>query len=301
MRSNQSHCARLVLGSAFLFVSALTAFATDDIYTQFGLDLGWAGRTHRWAIYTYGGGAAGSPFTSLDVSANATLVDQVRGDVALAGAYANLSVSGYGSITGDRYEQATDTETIRDRAVLTGTRYRDTTTGTNLNGGVTSLRNVSAKAAALKATDSRTSIVLSATNLTLNSTGKYVMNLTNVVLSKGASLTLNGTAGSAFVINVSNNFNLTGASKILLAGSITPSDVLFNVTGNNAGTSGALPFSVTGGSHFSGTLLAYNATVKGTQRDFTISDSADFDGQLIANSAKISGQARVRKRPKGSE
>lgn len=302
MNSSPSHHPiRLTLGAVLLLASTLSAWATDDIYKQFGLDLGYAGRTHRWSIYTYGAGTAKSPLTTLDISANGPTTDQVRGDVALAGAYSNLTISGYGSITGDRYEQPTSTETTSGHVLLTGSRYRDSATGSKLSAGVTSLENASMKAAALRATDSRQNIVLSASNLTLNSTGKYVMNLTDLVLSKGATLTLNGTSGSAFVINVSNNFNLGGASKIVLRGSLTPSDVLFNVIGNNEGAKGALPFAVTGGSQFSGTLLSYNSASKGKQRGFEISGSSDFDGQLIANAAKISGQAKVRKRPKGSE
>jgi hypothetical protein len=103
---------------------------------------------------------------------------------------------------------------------------------------------------------------------------------------------LNGVDGSAFVINVRNNFNISGGSSVILTGGLTPSDVLFNVIGNNAGKKGALPFEISGGSHFSGTLLAYNSASKSGQRAYLITGSSAFDGELIAHSAKVSGQAR---------
>src|ERR1700736_6058951 len=81
---------------------------TDGFYKKFGLDLGYAGRTHRWAIFTYGSGTSSSLFTALDVSSPTSTTQsgfQIMGDVALAGAYSNLRVSGYGSLSGDRYLQ----------------------------------------------------------------------------------------------------------------------------------------------------------------------------------------------------
>src|ERR1700730_8103477 len=73
----------------------------DGIYKKFNLDLGNAGRTHRWAIFTYGSGTSSSPFTALDVSSPTSTTPgfQIMGDIALAGAYSNLRVSGYGSVS----------------------------------------------------------------------------------------------------------------------------------------------------------------------------------------------------------
>ena len=58
---------RIIFASLFLCLfAALPAFATDGIYTQFGLDLGYAGRIGytgpEWAIYVYGAGTASNPF-----------------------------------------------------------------------------------------------------------------------------------------------------------------------------------------------------------------------------------------------
>src|SRR5947208_16917181 len=58
-RSSLANSIRIVFASLFLCLfGALPAFATDGIYNQFGLDLGYAGRigymggtTPEWAIY----------------------------------------------------------------------------------------------------------------------------------------------------------------------------------------------------------------------------------------------------------
>src|SRR2546423_12308204 len=106
---------------SLLLVCALPAFATDGIFTQFGLDLGYAGRigymggtTPEWAIYVYGAGTSSSRFNALDISSPPNATDlQVDGDIALAGVYSRLTVSGHTSISGgDRFEQMTSTESI---------------------------------------------------------------------------------------------------------------------------------------------------------------------------------------------
>jgi hypothetical protein len=123
--------------------------------------------------------------------------------------------------------------------------------------------------------------------------GKYVMKLGNFVLNN-STLTLNGVAGSAFIINVSNNFSLANGSKIVLTGGLTPSDVLFNVTGSS-GT-----FSIASGSLFQGTLLAYNST-SSIQRTLTISGANTLtNGELIANKVVVNDGAHVKKPKKMS-
>jgi hypothetical protein len=77
-----------------------------------------------------------------------------------------------------------------------------------------------------------------------------VLNLTDLKLSNGEILTLTGTAGQEFIINISGDFKLNAdatGGKILLAGGLTTSDVVFNITGTGAdvatsgGSSGGLP------------------------------------------------------------
>jgi Ice-binding-like len=271
----------------------------DGIYKKFNLDLGYAGRTHRWSIFTYGAGTSSSPFTALDVSgSDKKTVSIVESDVALAGVYSRLNVSNYGIVNGDRYEQTTSSETKSGNGAINGSRISNASTNSLLNGGVTSLKNVSNSAFGLAVTSgSPTNISLSGGSMTINNNpfgGKYVMKLTNFVLDNKSTLTLNGAAGSAFIINVSNNFSLANQSKIVLTGGLTPSDVLFNVRGSS-GT-----FSIASGSLFQGTLLAYNST-SSTQRTLTVSGKNTLaNGELIANKVIVSNGAHVKKPKKMS-
>jgi hypothetical protein len=268
----------------------------DGIFKKFNLDLGFAGRTHRWSIYTYGAGTSSSPFTALDVSGSSNkIVSDVDGDVALAGSYSRLNVSNYGDVGGDRYEQTTSSETKSGNGFIGGSRVSNAST--NLNGGVASLKNVSDTAFGLAATVGTMNINLSGSSMTINNNpfgGKYVLKLTNFVLDNKSTLTLNGAAGSAFVINVSNNFSLANQSRIVLTGGLTPSDVLFNVRGS----SGTL--SIASGSLFQGTLLAYNKS-SSAQRTLTVSGSNTLaNGELIANKVIVSKGADVKKPKKKS-
>jgi Ice-binding-like len=301
-RSSLANSIRIVFASLFLCLfGALPAFATDGIYTKFGLDLGYAGRigymggtTPEWAIYVYGAGTSSSRFNALDISAppNATGL-QVDGDIALAGVYSTLTVSGHTSISGgDRFEQTTSTESISSTGTITGSRFSSSTINSQLNSGVTSLKNVSIAAAGLTATaGSPTSINLQGQNLAISNnpfSGKYVMNLSNFVLGGGSTLTLNGAAGSAFVLNITGKFDIGGGSKVLLTGGLTVSDVLFNVRGSNS------TFSIGGDSVFNGTLLAYNSS--GAQRTLQISGhNTQINGELLANKIILQSGAHVKK------
>ena len=86
-----------------------------------------------------------------------------------------------------------------------------------------------------------------------------VYSATDVHLGNGVQLTINGAAGSTFVLNDSGDFDFSGAI-ILLTGGITPGDVLFNVTGTGPGVTVAKSNAV-----FQGTLLAVS-------RDITLLD-----------------------------
>src|SRR5690348_12444961 len=94
----------------------------DGIFKKFNLDLGFAGRTHRWSIFTYGAGTSSSPCTALDVSGSKNNVSDVDSDVALAGSNSRLNVSNYGDVSGDRYEQTTSSETKSGNGFIGGSR-----------------------------------------------------------------------------------------------------------------------------------------------------------------------------------
>lgn len=272
----------------------------DGIYKKFNLDLSYAGRTHRWAIFTYGAGTSSSPFTALDVTGTSSSAkSEVDGDIALAGAYSKLNAGNWGRVDGDRYEQTTSTEAHPGNGFIGGSRFASSSINSSLNNGITALKKVSTTAAGLTATSgSPTTLSLSATSKTFSNNpfgGKYVMKLTNFVLDNHSTLTLNGAAGSAFVINVSGNFSLANGSKIVLTGGLTASDVLFNVTG------GSGTFSITGDSIFNGTLLAYNSVANGAQRTLTVGGAhTEVNGEVIANKVVITGGAKVKKPKKQS-
>src|SRR5438270_10810346 len=308
-RPSLANSIRFVFTSLFLCLfAALPAFATDGIYTQFGLDLGYAGRigylggtTPEWAIYVYGAGTASSRFNALNISSPPDGTGlQLDGDIALAGVHSTLTVSGHSSISGgDRFEQTTSTESINSTGTITGSRVSSSNINSQLNGGVTSLKNVSIAAAGLIATagsPASLNIGKNQSRIFDNTAfgGKYVMNLSSFVMgggntnANGGTLTLKGAAGSAFVLNISGAFSLGGNARILLTGGLTVSDVLFNITGSNS------TFSIGGDALFNGTLLAYNSS--GPQRTLEITGhNTQINGELLANRILLQSGAHVNK------
>lgn len=106
--------------------------------------------------------------------------------------------------------------------------------------------------------------------LTLGGTGDYHRSLANFVAGEGSRITLVGNTGTKFVINVSGNFEMTGAV-LALEGGLLPADVLFNLNGTASG----IRRRISGNSEFLGSIVAVGAPV-------TISNAA-------INGRKISG------------
>ena len=118
------------------------------------------------------------------------------------------------------------------------------------------------------------------------------MNLSSFVMGggngSGGTLTLNGAAGLAFVLNISGAFSLGGNAKILLTGGLTVSDVLFNITSSNS------TFTIGGDALFNGTLLAHNSS--GAQRTLQISGhNTQINGELPAYKINLQSGAHVKK------
>ena len=82
-------------------------------------------------------------------------------------------------------------------------------------------------------------------------------------------------------MNVSGSFALSGASKIVLTGGITPSDVLYNFVGSRGGVA------MSGGASVAGILLA-------PQRGIAVSSSTVI-GEIISGGSSIafSGTTQV--------
>lgn len=58
-----------------------------------------------------------------------------------------------------------------------------------------------------------------------------VVNVTDLILNGGSTVTLTSNRSARFVINDTGRFVLQGASRIVVAGTVIPSNVLFNVVG----------------------------------------------------------------------
>jgi choice-of-anchor A domain-containing protein len=117
--------------------------------------------------------------------------------------------------------------------------------------------------------------------MTITGSGCVVLKLTDFTLNNKDTLTLQGTAGTAFIINVSNHFSLTDQAKIVLSGGVSSSDVLFNVRGTGGGD-----VKLDKQSRFTGILMA-------NQRDVAVKDDAVATGEIIANHIDLTHNAQV--------
>jgi Ice-binding-like len=106
-----------------------------------------------------------------------------------------------------------------------------------------------------------------------------VFKLTNFALT-GGTFTLQGSVTTNFVFNVTNQFSLSGAAKIVLSGGVTWNNVLWNVTGGGTGPS------LTGQSSLQGVLMANNRTI-------SISGGSSVAGKVIANKVSLSGGSQI--------
>jgi len=102
-------------------------------------------------------------------------------------------------------------------------------------------------------------------NLTLTVWGNSPLNLTSLIIRHG-TLTLQGTAGTAFIINIRNQFSLSHSAKIVLSGGLTPEDVVFNVLGSGS------DIVIRGQSDLTGTLEAIYRTVRITRHSVVTGD-----------------------------
>ena len=107
---------------------------------------------------------------------------------------------------------------------------------------------------------------------------KVVLKLQDFKLDGGSTFTLQGTATTSFIINVTKRFALTGNSQIVLAG-VPPQNVLFNILGKGE----QVAFS--GKAGMSGILLALNRKV-----DLS---SGHVTGKVIANQVVITSGGSV--------
>lgn len=99
--------------------------------------------------------------------------------------------------------------------------------------------------------------------------GTYIVNATGINLNSNFILDGSGLpAGSRVIVNVADSYSLTSGPSIVLAGGLTPAEVLINYLGTSGVESGA---------DVQGTLLAPNAT------GLSINNATIFGSLLIQN------------------
>jgi choice-of-anchor A domain-containing protein len=111
-----------------------------------------------------------------------------------------------------------------------------------------------------------------------------VLKLQDFIIKGSGILTLQGTATTNFIINVTNQFSLKNNATIALSGGVDWDNVLFNVHGSGK------KVSITGHARLGGIVMA-------TQRVAKVSGYARIDGEVIANDLIFKGHAQVERPP----
>jgi uncharacterized repeat protein (TIGR01451 family) len=235
----------------------------------------------QWAVLGMGGiGSAGS--TSISMSGSSS----IRGTVANAGVAnaGNVNMSGSSLINGILLLNTAGRLNKSGSSAVAGGVQQNTATDGVLDQAVTDALAASQSAASLPTTiTSPTSVTISnpSQNITITGgLGTNVLHITNLAISNG-TVTLSAPSGGCFIMNVSGSFALSGASRIVLAGGITASDVLYNFVGSGGSVA------MSGGSSVTGILLA-------PQRGVALSSST-VTGEIISGGSGIafSGTAQV--------
>jgi uncharacterized repeat protein (TIGR02543 family) len=235
----------------------------------------------QWAVLGMGGIGSVST-TSISMSGSSS----IRGTVANTGVAnaGNVNMSGSTLINGILSLNTAGRLNKSGTSTVAGGVVQNTATDGVLDQAVADALAASQSAASLPATiTSPTSVTISnpSQNKTITGgTGTNVLHITNIAISNG-TLTLSAPHGGSFIMNVSGSFALSGASRIVLAGGITPSDVLYNFVGSGGGVA------MSGGASVTGILLA-------PQRAIALSSST-VTGEIISGGSGIafSGTTQV--------
>ena len=259
--------------AASFYLAALSAQATLlQALPEFG-DLG------RWAAFSLGGG-----ISETDTIDQFTGNTYIQGDVGVAGD-GNISLAGNATIDGDLYWRTNGTLSLSGNARITGARHHDAASDSILDNGVNEANSSSAHAATFASSFAYSGLTSITSSMTLSAQhdragNSTVLNLTDLVLTSGSILTLQGTASDVYIINVSRSFSLTSQSRIVLSGGIAWNNVLFNVKGSGSDVT------LDGQSSLMGILMANARTVRNAGGSIVY-------GEVIANKIKLSGSAQI--------
>lgn len=223
------------------------------------------------AVFTLGGGVNGGRLSGYSF---------IDGDVRVAG-NGDIALNGNAVINGDLYCRSNGTVGTSGNGRITGTVYNNQ--DAQLDNGVNEAINASNDAFALTPNRSYSNInLIGRHSLTINgSPGEtVVLTLRNFQLANNATFTLQGTATTVFIINVTQQFSLSGNARIVLSGGVQWNNVLFNVRGTSSAVS------ISGNASLSGVLMANGRTV-------TLSGHARVVGEIIAKRVDLGDFSRV--------
>src|SRR5438477_8877675 len=131
--------------AAMLVLAVVPARA--DLFSC-GVNLGAAGRTKNWALFSLGGGLKDDDLTG---QAN------IYGDMGAAG-NGNIDLTGNAILHGDLYYHTPGQLKIKNSGQITGMTHQDPATDALLNQGMTDANNASNAAAALPGSPTYSSI-----------------------------------------------------------------------------------------------------------------------------------------------
>jgi hypothetical protein len=224
---------------------------------------------------------AASPFTVLTSSS-----DVIRGGSTVQGTVGiqsgSFNLSGGSTVTGDLVYDSGVMRNISGGSIVRGRTYQDNTTIDNALSDAQMLSDAAFAEAVTARYATLTSVNLNHSSLTITGGAdeKIVLRLTDFVLTNNSIFTLSGTATTAFIVNVTNNFSLSSNSSISLL-NVPASNVLFNILGTGS------TVVLRGGSTMSGTLLALHRKVR-------IRGRSHFEnGRVIANQVNMSRHANL--------
>lgn len=270
----------LLLVPAFLLLLLSAAPARADLSSA-GIDLGAADRndTRNWAVFTLG---SGNVIDSLSGNVSIGGINGTMADFGAAGA-GKLNLSGNTNLNGTLYQHTSGSLNTSGNTKISGGIRRDNASNVQLAKGAQDAITASNKAYALPATAGYPTTINTNQSMNLSGSGNVVLKLTDFVLSGGATLNLQGTAQTAYIINVSKNFSISSGN-VALSGGLTWDNVLFNVRGTGT-------VNLSGNTNLNGTILA-------TSRVFNASGNTSITGQVIADRVNLSGNFNLKRPPR---